>query len=156
MPHQKLLENARLAAGATASTNEVRDFMLLELLRWFKLEFFDWMDAPKCCRCSKATHSSGMVSPTDAELAYGAGRVENYQCSSCMQFTRFPRYNHPSKLLETRCGRCGEWANCFTLCCRAVGFEARYVLDWTDHVWTEVYSGTFETLSEELYIQSSL
>ena len=32
-----------------------------------------------------------------------------FRCSTCMHKTRFPRYNHPEKLLETKKGRCGEW-----------------------------------------------
>ena len=117
-----------------------QDMVLLELLAWFKQDFFTWMNAPTCGVCGGRTAASGMASPTPEELRWGAGRVEAYTCTTCSRPARFPRYNHPGKLLETRTGRCGEWANCFTLCCRAMGFEARYVLDWTDHVWTEVYS----------------
>lgn len=54
--------------------------------------------------------------------------------------TDFPRYNDIAKLLVTRSGRCGEFANCFTFLCRCLGFDARYVYSTSDHVWTEVYN----------------
>ena len=49
------------------------------------------------------------------------------------------RYNDPARLLRTRRGRCGEWANCFALVANALGFCCRWVLDVTDHVWCEVW-----------------
>ncbi|EHA8586743.1 putative Peptide-N(4)-(N-acetyl-beta-glucosaminyl)asparagine amidase [Cocos nucifera] len=75
-----------------------------------------------------------------SEIKFGGTRVELYRCNFCSSITRFPRYNDPQKLLETRRGRCGEWANCFTLYCRAFGYESRLIVDFTDHVWTECFS----------------
>ncbi|XP_006006863.1 peptide-N(4)-(N-acetyl-beta-glucosaminyl)asparagine amidase isoform X1 [Latimeria chalumnae] len=116
-----------------------QDLLLLELLQWFKGEFFRWVNTLPCGRCGGQTNSSGFLQPSTDDLRWDANKVENHYCDQCKFSTRFPRYNNPEKLLETRCGRCGEWANCFTLCCRALGFEARYIMDVTDHVWTEVY-----------------
>lgn len=123
-----------------------KDEVLMQLLHWFKREFFTWMNQPRCSACNhEKTRSVRTEGPMTAEEVAGqAGRVEVYQCPSCNSLTRFPRYNDPVKLLTSRTGRCGEWANCFTLCCRAMGYEARYVLDVTDHVWTEVYSEHFK------------
>lgn len=81
----------------------------------------------------------GHVHPNNEDREYGASRVEGYKCLGCRIITRFPRYNSAVKLFETRTGRCGEWANAFTALCVAMGYTARLVLDWTDHVWTEVY-----------------
>ncbi|NXA39801.1 NGLY1 amidase, partial [Eudromia elegans] len=124
-----------------AHVNE-EDFLLLELLSWFKSDFFHWVNDLPCSRCGGRTEPKGNVAPTEDDLRWNASRVENHYCNQCQFCNRFPRYHNPEKLLETRRGRCGEWANCFTLCCRAVGFEARYVWDITDHVWTEVYSAS--------------
>ncbi|CAL1285885.1 unnamed protein product [Larinioides sclopetarius] len=119
---------------------DIDDLLLLELLEWFKGSFFKWMDAPKCGSCGVVTVSKGFIPPTDEEARWDASRVEHFTCPTCEKSYRFPRFNHPRKLLQTRRGRCGEWANCFTLLCVALGYDARFVLDWTDHVWTEVYS----------------
>lgn len=122
---------------------EDEDAKLLAVLAWFKREFFVWVDKPKCEGCGDANTRllrTETVDLTAEEREGDAGRVEVYECPACAATTRFPRFNSAIKLLETRRGRCGEWANAFTLCCRALGFRARWVMDWTDHVWTEVWS----------------
>uniref|UniRef100_A0A8C6TQZ2 Peptide-N(4)-(N-acetyl-beta-glucosaminyl)asparagine amidase n=1 Tax=Neogobius melanostomus TaxID=47308 RepID=A0A8C6TQZ2_9GOBI len=145
IPHEQLSSNAekRMQEAKEADPGckvGKEDFVVLELLRWFKQDFFSWVDALPCSRCGGRTQNTGALSPSTEDLRWGAQRVENHFCQTCQLSNRFPRYNNPEKLLETRRGRCGEWANCFTLCCRAMGLEARYVWDSTDHVWTEVYS----------------
>uniref|UniRef100_A0A1I7RKX9 Peptide-N(4)-(N-acetyl-beta-glucosaminyl)asparagine amidase n=1 Tax=Bursaphelenchus xylophilus TaxID=6326 RepID=A0A1I7RKX9_BURXY len=77
--------------------------------------------------------------PTYDEKQRGADRVEVYNCTQCNQRYRFARFNNPATLIETREGRCGEWANCFALCCRAIGLEVRYVTCTEDHAWVEVF-----------------
>lgn len=119
------------------------------LLRWFKCDFFKWCNKPGCenvyCSAVPDVNPSNMES-VGTERAYtteatdgGAQMTEVYRCSVCRELTRFPRYNNPAMLLSTRRGRCGEFANTFALLCRSLGLDTRYVLDWTDHVWVEVW-----------------
>lgn len=127
--------------AVSSSTSGYEIALMRQVLRWFKFDFFTWTNAPRCEHClSRRTKTIGATAPNQVEQSFLAGNVEVYQCDDCGLQTRFPRYNDPAKLLETRTGRCGEWANCFTLVCRSLGYEARHVHDWTDHVWTEVYS----------------
>ncbi|KAK9735305.1 hypothetical protein RND81_04G197400 [Saponaria officinalis] len=144
VPVDELEEKALVAIakkeGKFEPTQDERDHaFLLELLFWFK-QSFSWVNAPACDSCGNQTTGRGMCEALPEELRYGGVRVELYSCSYCSRNTRFPRYNDPIKLLETRKGRCGEWANCFTMYCRAFGYESRLILDLTDHVWTECFS----------------
>ncbi|KAF9392300.1 hypothetical protein CPB97_002450 [Podila verticillata] len=141
MPISQFFEEAE-AMAAEHPEDSIDDMVIRRLLHWFKNDFFQWVNEPPCITCQgKTTFIAGAV-PTPQERADGAGMVETYRCSqSCIEVTRFPRYGGVSKILfETRRGRCGEWAHTFTVCCRALGYKARYVHDTTDHVWTEVWS----------------
>lgn len=141
MNYEKLKDNSKLKIEkAKLDPSYLEEIMLIELLDWFKNDFFKWMNKPECSICKQTTILFNNPAPTFEELSFGAQRVENYKCQTCGQFIRFPRYNDPGKLLETREGRCGEWANCFVLCCRALSFDTRYILDVGDHVWAEVFS----------------
>jgi len=142
MPVESLKKNARSKFEAakvrdnTVSDDLLSDILLLEMKEWFKTDFFSWVDSPSCPSCNSPTQSGGMCAPTVQEQEDGAGRGEGYNCVQCgVEGLRFPRYySKPEKLLETRRGRCGEWTN------RAMGFDSRYVVDWSDHVWAEVWS----------------
>ncbi|CAH0724221.1 unnamed protein product, partial [Brenthis ino] len=110
--------------------------LLMELIGWFKYKYFSWVDKPPCDYCGGPTQficSSPMQGETES------CSLEIYKCMKCTKGAHFPRYNDPATLLRTRRGRCGEWANCFTLFCRALGYDTRFVYDDKDHVWCEVF-----------------
>ena len=151
---------AEVEAEAAANSESDRprlghqDCVIKALMRYFKHEFFTWVNSPSCARCGGETKMCGKAAPTEEERYEGARDIEVYRCKGggeggrcpsapqeeAETLTRFPRYTDPATLLTWRRGRCGEFANCFTLCCLALGSRARWVWNAEDHVWTEVWS----------------
>ena len=109
------------------------------ITKWFKEEFFTFIRQPPCHVCGGPTNGIGSSRPTKYESEGFARNVEVFRCNKCGACTRFPRYDMPERLIETRRGRCSEFANVFTAMLISFGFDARVVLDLTDHVWTEVW-----------------
>ena len=115
-------------------------------MRWFRHDFFRWPEQhPPSIYDPNALcdgNNPGSEGANEEEAVWGAGFTELYKCRATGKVQRFPRYTNVQKLLETRKGRCGEFANCFAAVCRACGYETRHIVDHTDHVWVEIFFKT--------------
>jgi len=123
--------------------NSTSEEYVKELLHWYKTEFFTWCNKPKCPLCNSDKNISGVGTypSNEYEKQYQSNRTEVYRCEGCGGIeVRFPRYNSPYKLLETKTGRCGEWANLFGAILFTCGFKTRFINNYEDHVWNEFYN----------------
>ena len=94
-----------MISSAETEDGKIDRYKLAEgLLQWFKADFFSWCDSPVCPDCGEQTaQDSGRPGePSPEEKEFDAQRVEVYDCEKCHRPVRFPRYNNPAKLLETR------------------------------------------------------
>ena len=73
--------NAYLRLNLDTKPFDISDFLLLELLHWFKNEFFKWINQPDCDYC----HSNQKMEFLHSDRALGseavwlAGNVEVYK-----------------------------------------------------------------------------
>jgi peptide-N4-(N-acetyl-beta-glucosaminyl)asparagine amidase len=140
IPFDKLASQAEDLAGARLDL-DFQDCLAQVLVEWAKRDFLKWVDPVKCAQCGGDTVAMGSgTSSIEEKERGGAGRVELYKCKKDGSITRFPRYTKLEKLLQTKTGRCGEFAALFMLLLRSLGFRARYIWNSEDHVWNEYYS----------------
>ncbi|GAX21413.1 peptide-N4-(N-acetyl-beta-glucosaminyl) asparagine amidase [Fistulifera solaris] len=146
--HYERTQQLRQLSTMSNTTEQLGE--LKRFLEWFRIQFPYYYDRCASCGASykedSATQESdplqasflGYIHPSSNELSGKASRTELYHCHVCRQFTRFPRYNSARHVVEARQGRCGEYSVLLFTVLRALGQEARWVVDWADHVWAEI------------------
>ena len=126
----------------TSSTDiEATLVSLKSMLKWFKDNYPYYYSGCLVKGCNKSRDNSflGYLMARRDEKIFGAGRTEFNLCTSCGSISRFPRYNDAIKVLfDSKRGRCGEYSVCILALLECLGYEARWVVDWADHVWAEV------------------
>lgn len=97
--------NLSLSEQNDQSSYSKEDAFFQCLLEWFKHDFFKWFDKAFCEKCQIKMTAVGYSQPSLDERMWLASQVEVYMCEKCKTIERFPRYNHPLKLLDTRKGK---------------------------------------------------
>lgn len=102
VPFENLVMQAKSKCPEKADNKLFRDLFLIELLEWFKQDFFKWFSSAYCNSCNQPMVSNGYCTPNNEDLKYGAKTVESYTCKLCGAVERFPRYNDPGYYTNQR------------------------------------------------------
>lgn len=110
--------------------------VLKPLLDWFRERYPYYHQKCTSCGCDETAVLGTMRA--GPSVGGKAGRVEYFYCAACEKHTVFARYNSLSHIVEEGRGRCGEYAALWYVIMQSLGYESRWVVDWTDHVWVEI------------------
>lgn len=144
-------ETNQLSASSFQQQSQAEQIRILQhFLDWFRSQFPYYYDRCNACGSSYKEEPQkeedendegsflGYVLPSEDELSGKSGRTELYQCHKCQAFTRFPRFNKAQAVLDNYRGRCGEYSMLLYRMLSSLGHEARWIVDWADHVWAEI------------------
>lgn len=75
------IEQTKTSLANETKLYDLRDFILLELMAWFKNEFFSWVNEPNCtlCHTNKNMKFKRQSRPESYETLWLAGNVEVYE-----------------------------------------------------------------------------
>ena len=149
VPLQSLHEKALI--NSKTNNTDYKDELVKSLLQWYKSDCMTWLNSPKCTNCNENTIYHDTNPPTIQEAKYAAIRAEVYICNKCSNLYRFPRYNNPAIICQTKFGRCSEYANLFGSILRALDYDVRFVDNFEDHVWNEYWS---QSLQKWIHVDS--
>ena len=128
------------AKNLHALSSEDQRSRLQNFLVWFRQEFPYYRD--QCDNChAKGCKFQGNQAPTEEERMRSAfiDTTEVYRCGKCHKITRFPRYLAATEIVRRRRGRCTEYSLLLYQILRALGHKSRWIVDWANHVWAEVW-----------------
>lgn len=65
--NMRKLQRAIKSGRTNEQEIDIQEFILMELLSWFKNSFFSWVDSPECTLCKASTKFTGHSSSSTTE-----------------------------------------------------------------------------------------